>query len=949
MKLPGIKIFLISLLLVTTVLRAQYVDFGRNKVQYNNFDWHTLSTEHFRVYFYPEMRELAEIGASYAEEAFKMHQQNFLYTPADTIPIIFYATPTHFSETNTTPGFIPEGVGGFFEYIKGRVVIPYDGSLGNFKHVIRHELTHVFMTAKLIHILSTHRQTPDRAPPLWFTEGLAEYWSTKWDETAEMVIKDAVLNNTMVGLSDWTDYYGTFFMYKMGQKALEYIDQTYGHEKILMLLENFWMSDDFSTVMERTIGKDYEAFDREWLYYLKKLYFPTLTTDDNPSAKTETVYARGFGHKPAYYADGKDEEVYFIGNRTGYTSIFKINLHDRRKQPELVLEGEKSNEFESFHFFRTGLGISSKGILAFPTKSGENDVLHLYDIKEKKIIDEFRFKNIVQIGFPSFSSDGNKIVFAGLDMGGKSDLYIFDILLQQLTRLTNDYYDDRDPDISPDGKIIVFSSDRTSYGKKNDYNLFLYSLENNSIKYLTCGDQVDYSPQFSRDGKKIIYTSTSGNVQNIWYMDLSPSSSSEKNGDSSGVGDQRTKKLTNFTTAAFDPKWAGDNRIVFSSYENGTINVRMLNNISSIVDTPRAVKTITYDRIKDQWYVNKIAGIPRKNELRYQKEYSLDIATSNISNDPVFGTNVGGILALSDILGNDQFYFLIYNNSQTGEEFFKSFNIAISRVSLEHRLNYAYGVYHLSGLRYDYGDEFAYYERDFGGYFALSYPLSFFRRIEASISLANSFRDLTETGLINRRALLLTNSVAYVKDNSIWGPTGPLDGNRFNTTLSYTTDIQYSNVNYISFIVDYRRYFRLSNTIALAGRVEYLINSGKEARRWFMGGSWDLRGYPWFSIRGKKLWLENLELRFPLIDLFAVHFPLGINFDFPYIRGALFFDAGNAWDDTYDETLGSVGGGVRINLFNIIALRWDMGKRIENNFKHFQTGFFSQFYFGWDF
>jgi outer membrane protein assembly factor BamA len=252
-------------------------------------------------------------------------------------------------------------------------------------------------------------------------------------------------------------------------------------------------------------------------------------------------------------------------------------------------------------------------------------------------------------------------------------------------------------------------------------------------------------------------------------------------------------------------------------------------------------------------------------------------------------------------------------------------------------------------LRYDYGDEFSYYERDFGGYFALSYPLSFFRRIEASVSLANSFRNLTETGLINRRALLLTNSVAYVKDNSIWGPTGPLDGVRFNTTLSYNTDIQFSNVNYFSFIFDYRRYLRISNTIALAGRVEYLINSGKEARRWVMGGSWDLRGYPWFSIRGRKLWLGSMELRFPLIDLFSVHFPLGINFDFPYIRGALFFDAGNAWDDTYDGTLGSTGGGVRINLFNIIALRWDIGKRIENNFKNFQKGFFSQFFFGWDF
>src|SRR5258705_4497890 len=88
---------------------SQYVDFGRNKVQYDKFDWHTLSTEHFKVYYYPEMKELAEIGAAYAEEFYKIHQQDFNYNIADTTPIIFYSTPTYFRETNTTPGLIPDG------------------------------------------------------------------------------------------------------------------------------------------------------------------------------------------------------------------------------------------------------------------------------------------------------------------------------------------------------------------------------------------------------------------------------------------------------------------------------------------------------------------------------------------------------------------------------------------------------------------------------------------------------------------------------------------------------------------------------------------------------------------------------------------------------------------------------------------------------------------------
>ncbi|MEO8512648.1 MAG: BamA/TamA family outer membrane protein [Ignavibacteria bacterium] len=934
-------------LLVCSVSHAQYVGFGRNKVQYNDFDWHTISTEHFKIYYYPEMKELAEIGAAYAEETYKIHEQNFNYSLIDTVPIIFYATPTHFRETNTTPGLIPDGVGGFFEFVKGRVVIPFDGSLGNFKHVIRHELCHVFMTAKVANTLRLHRQPSERQMPLWFTEGLAEFWSNDWDATAEMVIKDAVLNDYIAGLDDWERFYGTFFMYKLGQNVLKFISETYGPEKILLLIDNIWMSDDFSTVMQKTIGRDYEAFDKEYLYSLKKKYYPQMSTEDSPSMKSTPLFTGGFGHKPAYYKEGNKEEVFFIGNKTGYTSLFKVNLKNKGKVIT-VIEGERTEDFEEFHFFRTGLDISSKGILAFATKSGGTDALHLYDVRNEKLVTSFHFDNIVQIGAPAWKSDGNSMVFPALDMSGKSDLYLFTVADNSLKRLTNDYYDDRDPDISPDGKYIVFSSDRTSSGVKNMYNLFIYDLETNSINYLTTGEQVDFSPQFSPDGTKVVYTSTTGGLQNIWITKLVREPAPDGKGEIIKTEGDKTEQVTDFTTSTFDPKWAGENKIVFASYENGGISVRMLHDVPKLIDTPIISKTFSFADTKKLWTFDKIKGIPQKNQLKYKKEYSLDIATTNITADPVFGATAGGILAMSDLLGNEQYYFLVYNNSETGEEFFKSFNIAISKVSLGQRLNYAYGIFHLSGRRYDLGDDFSYFERTFGGYFALSYPLSFFRRIDASISLANSKRSVTEER-VNRRALLLTNSISYTKDNSIWGPTGPLDGSRLNLTLGYTTDIQFGNVNYFTFIFDYRRYFRLSNTIAVGSRFAYLMNEGDEARRWAIGGSWDLRGWPRFGLRGKKAFVVSNELRFPLIDLVDVRFPLGINFFFPYIRGAAFFDVGNAWDKDYGETKGSVGVGMRINLFYIIALRYDIGKRIENNFKNFQSGIFQQFFFGWDF
>jgi outer membrane protein assembly factor BamA len=147
---------------------------------------------------------------------------------------------------------------------------------------------------------------------------------------------------------------------------------------------------------------------------------------------------------------------------------------------------------------------------------------------------------------------------------------------------------------------------------------------------------------------------------------------------------------------------------------------------------------------------------------------------------------------------------------------------------------------------------------------------------------------------------------------------------------------------------DFRNYWRIGERTAYASRYQIFYNHGPEARRFFMGGSWDLRGYRRWSLRGQKLWLTSHEIRFPFIDQLGLLFPFG-GIGLGSFRGAIFFDAGSVWDTDYRETLGSVGAGLRWSLFGVLVLRYDIGKRIENNFSQFQSGLFQQFFFGWDF
>jgi dipeptidyl aminopeptidase/acylaminoacyl peptidase len=931
--------FLLSFLFAESVC-AQFYYFGRNKVQYTNFDWHVLKTEHFDIYYYPEMKDLAERGAAFAEASYRILEGKFNFDVANRIPLIFYSSHLYFEQTNVTPDFIPEGVGGFFEYLKGRVVIPFDGSIHQFKHVIQHELVHVFMHSKLNRILLDHRLSEDRTPPLWFTEGLAEYWSTDWDAQAEMVLRDAVLTEYLVPMENIESIYGSFLMYKEGQSFLQFLSQTYGEDKILLIMENFWKSNSFHDVMKMTFGKEYRILDEEWVYSLKKRYYPLLSLSDQPSIVSKPVVAEGFNSNPVFYRRDGKPEVFFVGNYTGYTSIYRKELGNLKAKPVTVIEGEKSNEFEAFHFLQSKMAISKSGILAFVTKSGETDALHLYDVNEDKLVETLHLPGIVSIGSPSWSPDGKRLVFSAMDMSGYNDLYIFNLETRATQRLTKDYYDDRDPAWSPEGDRIAFSSDRTSFGPEGKYNLFFYNLETGVIEQLAAGDEDYHSPCWSPDGREIAFTSDADGAQNIWMATLGDTATAPED-----LKPVEMRRITNFTTAAFDPCWTDRGELVFTAFEKFSFQIRMIDSVNTRYDHSLAVHRVDSLSQDSHWTTAKIEGVSEVNELKYVRSYTLDIAQTQVSTDPVFGTFGGAAVALSDLLGNDQYYFLIYNTAQSKDEILQSFNIAVSRISLGQRMNYAYGIFHFSGRRYDLTDPDIFYtERVFGGYFALSYPLSKFYRIEGNTSLSRSDKEV----VTSRKALLLSNSISLVHDNSLWLSSGPIDGNRFILSLAYTTDVQYSNVSYYTVIADYRRYFRLSQRSALAVRGEVLYNEGKEARRFFMGGSWDLRGYPTWSLRGKKLWLTSAELRFPFIDQLGIRFPFG-TFGLGSLRGALFFDAGNAWDEVYTETLGSMGFGLRWNLGGVLVLRFDVGKRIENNFTRLQKSLFTQFFFGWDF
>ena len=102
------RLFVFALLFaVAAPASAQY--FGRNKVQYDDFEFKVIETEHFEIYYYPEEEEAVHDAARMAERWYARHSQTFSRVFREKKPIIFYANDADFHQTNIIGGFIGEG------------------------------------------------------------------------------------------------------------------------------------------------------------------------------------------------------------------------------------------------------------------------------------------------------------------------------------------------------------------------------------------------------------------------------------------------------------------------------------------------------------------------------------------------------------------------------------------------------------------------------------------------------------------------------------------------------------------------------------------------------------------------------------------------------------------------------------------------------------------------
>jgi Tol biopolymer transport system component len=144
-----------------------------------------------------------------------------------------------------------------------------------------------------------------------------------------------------------------------------------------------------------------------------------------------------------------------------------------------------------------------------------------------KFVDAFESEKIVGTSadeaFGRFSRDGNKIIYQS-NQNGNWDILEYDLANESTRQLTNTSHHEENPDYSPDGRRIVYTSTVEDH-RDVDYNqklrdIFVMELESQRETNLTTNGSNDWRPSYSQDGKFIVFVSERNDLRKVPFYEL---------------------------------------------------------------------------------------------------------------------------------------------------------------------------------------------------------------------------------------------------------------------------------------------------------------------------------------------------------------------------------------------------------------------------------------------
>jgi hypothetical protein len=519
--------FFLPSLTFSQFYNGSQMEFGKNRIQHDEFLWTFYRFDKFDTYFYPGGKDLAVYTAKTALAHLTELEDLFDYEMESKIQFVLYNKQSHFRQSNIGIGADERyNIGGVTRIVGSKVFLYFEGDHAKLDAQIRSGIAEILLNEMLYggDWREIMRNSAMLVLPDWYLKGLISYVSDPWNVNVENFAKDAVLSGKYDKFNRLT---GDEAIYA-GHSLWHFIAETYGRNVLSNVIYMTHVSRNVESGFLFVLGSSLKTLTSDWVNFYKSKYAPLEDQRSLPLAnklKTKTKPFRVYSQLKLS-PDGR--YVAFVSNELGQYKVWMYDI-EKKKRRRIVKKGHKLERVNDYSYPLLSWHPSGK-MLAIMLEEKAKPELWFYLMDEKKIEKKPIFTLDKVIDF-DYSDDGRNMVFSGV-FNGQSDIYLYNIGANTQQQLTNDVFDDLNPRFINNSKKIIFSSNRvddtlrTSGVEIKSYNsnkdIFIYDLQSKKplLTRITNTPLIDESQpmEFSKD--KYTFLSNENRVKNRFVAEV---------------------------------------------------------------------------------------------------------------------------------------------------------------------------------------------------------------------------------------------------------------------------------------------------------------------------------------------------------------------------------------------------------------------------------------------
>ncbi len=435
--------------------------FGKNRIQYRDFNWKIVRTTNFEVYFYQDGEQLANLTAQYAESDFDRITELLGYTPYSRIKIFLYNSPQELAQSNIGLSSFGELSSKEIDLAKSRLEIAFTGDQVSFRKQLIRDVSMLFVYDMLYggSLKDALQSSLLLTLPDWFMPGIASYIAEGWSTDMDDYMRDVSVNHPVKKPSLLTGRDAE----RVGQSIWNFIAQKYGKDNVSNILNLTRIIRNEQSSISSTLGVSYPRFLREWRDYYIGMANPTLQAYQPGSDDFQLKINSSNGTRLNNLKLSTDKQfIAYTTTRDGRFQVEVVNTATKKKTP--VLQGGYRQDGQIAMRNLTPLVAWQRdNDLAVITDEKGKSYLYIYSNLEKrpKLKQRQLLQGVTQVVSIDASDDGSGLVVSA-DRNGQNDLFLYSIGRGTFQQLTNDLYDDLNPQFVGRGtRQIVFSSNRS--------------------------------------------------------------------------------------------------------------------------------------------------------------------------------------------------------------------------------------------------------------------------------------------------------------------------------------------------------------------------------------------------------------------------------------------------------------------------------------------------------